>query len=466
LNRGILATLALCAAAATGAFAQSRSAHDQSAFEIYKELVEINTVTTTGDTARAADAMAARLRAAGFPAEDVQVFKPAPRKGNLVAKLRGTGARRPMILMAHIDVVEARREDWSTDPFKLVEQDGHYYGRGTGDDKFMAAAFVANMVRYKKEGYRPDRDLILILETDEETDAGYGIAWLIENQRALIDADFALNEGGGIGLDKGKPLRVGVQTSEKVYMDFRMEARDAGGHSSLPGATNAIYKLAAALSRIGEARFPMALNDTTRAWFERAAKFEEPTLAADMRAVARPNPDPEAVKRLSAIPRFNAQLRTTCVATMLEGGHAPNALPQLAKANVNCRILPGHPVADVQGELQRLSGDGITVERAYPATESQPSPLNPEIFGAIERLAGEFWPGAPVIPSMSAGATDGAFLRNAGIPTYGHSGLAGEVSENRAHGRDERILVRSFYQGVDYLYRLVKTLAGGSSPGP
>ncbi len=464
MNRTPLVSAALSLAlASVTALAQLRTAHDQLAFDIFKELVEINTVTATGDTARAADAMAARLRAAGFPADDVHVFKPAPRKGNLVAKLRGTGAKRPMILMAHIDVVEARREDWSTDPFKLVEQDGHYYGRGTGDDKFMAAAFVANLVRYKKEGYRPERDLILVLETDEETgDAnGNGIGWLIKNQRALIDAEFALNEGGGIALDKGKPLRVGVQTSEKLYMDFKLEVRDAGGPSAQPGPTNAIYKLAAALPRIGDLQFPMALNETTRAWFERAAKFEEPAIAGDMRAVARPSPDPEAVKRLSAIPRFNAQLRTTCVATMIEGGHAPNALPQLAKANVNCRILPGHPVTDVQAALQRLAGEGITVESAYTANESPPSPLNPEIFGAVEKLAGEFWPGAPVIPSMSAGGTDGAFLRNARIPTYGHSGLSGEATENRAHGRDERILVKSFYEGVEYLYRLVKAIAGG-----
>ena len=464
MNRWTLAFAALSLALASPPIlAQPRIAPDPLALEIFKELVEINTVTGTGDTARAADAMAARLLAGGFPAEDVHVFKPAERKGNLVARLRGTGAKRPMILMAHIDVVEARREDWSMDPFKLFEQDGHFYGRGTGDDKFMAAAFVANLVRYRKEGYKPDRDLILVLETDEETgDAErYGIGWLIKNQRAHLDAEFALNEGAGIALDKGKPLRVGVQTSEKVYMDFNVEARDVGGHSSQPGPGNAIYRLAAALSRIGDFHFPMALNETTRAWFERASKFEEPAIAGDMRAIAKANPDPDAVKRLSAIPRFNAQMRTTCVATMLEGGHAPNALPQMAKANVNCRILPGHAIADVKATLQRLAGEGLAIEPTYMANESPPSPLDPEIFGAVERLAGEFWPGAPVIPSMSAGATDGAFLRNIGIATYGHSGLSGEVTENRAHGRDERILVKSFHEGVEYLYRLVKALAGG-----
>ena len=454
---------AALALAASAAQAQPRTPHDQSAFEIYKELVEINTVTTTGDTARAADAMAARLIAAGIPADDVKVFKPAPNKGNVIARYRGTGARKPIILMAHIDVVEAKREDWTTDPFKLVEKDGYYYGRGTGDDKFMAAAFVANLARYRKEGYKPDRDLILILETDEETgDADrYGIGWIIKNHRALIDAEFALNEGAGVGLDKGKPLRVGVQTAEKVYMDFSLEVRDAGGHSSQPGAHNAIYTLSAGLSKVGAHQFPMALNETTRLWFQRAADFEEPKIGADMRAIIQPAPDAQAVKRLSAIPRFNAQMRTTCVATMLKGGHAPNALPQLAQANVNCRILPGHSVDEVQATLQRLAGDGVKVTRVYQANPSQPSPITPELFGAIEKLAGEYWPGAPIIPSMSAGATDGAFLRNIGIPTYGHSGLAGEVTENRAHGRDERIQVDSFYRGVEYLYRLVKMLAGG-----
>lgn len=457
-----LAGAALAIAVST-AQAQPRTPHDHSAFDIYKELVEMNTVTTTGDTARAADAMAARLIAAGLPADDVKVFKPAPNKGNLIARFRGSGARKPMILMAHIDVVEAKREDWTTDPFQLVEKGGYYYGRGTTDDKFMAAAFVANLVRYRKEGYKPDRDLILILETDEETgDAERnGIGWIVKNQRALIDAEFALNEGGGVALDKGKPLRVNVQTAEKVYMDFSLEVRDVGGHSSQPNAHNAIYALAAALSNVGAHHFPMALNETTRLWFQRAADFEEPKIGADMRAIVQPTPDPEAVKRLSAIPRFNSQMRTTCVATMLQGGHAPNALPQLAKANVNCRILPGQPVREVEETLKRLGGDKVKVSRVYSANASQPSPITPELFGAIEKLSAEYWPGAPIIPSMSAGATDGAFLRNIGIPTYGHSGLADEVTENRAHGRDERVQVDSFYKGVDYLYRLVKVLAGG-----
>jgi acetylornithine deacetylase/succinyl-diaminopimelate desuccinylase-like protein len=401
--------------------------------------------------------------AAGIPLDDVKVFKPAPKKGNVIARYRGTGARKPMILMAHIDVVDAKREDWTTDPFQLVEKDGYYYARGSSDDKFMAAAFVANLVRYRKEGYKPDRDLILILETDEETGdaARNGIGWIVKNQRALIDAEFALNEGADVALDKGKPLRVGVQTAEKMYVDFSLEVRDVGGHSSQPNAHNAIYALAAGLTNVGAYQFPMVLNETTRLWFQRAAEFEDPKIASDMRAIAQAAPDAEAVKRLSAIPRFNSQMRTTCVATMLQGGHAPNALPQLAKANVNCRILPGESDDEVEATLKRLAGDKVNVSRVYSANPSPPSPIAPEIFGAIEKLSAEYWPGAPVIPSMSAGATDGAFLRNIGIPTYGHSGLAGEVTENRLHGRDERVQVDSFYKGVDYLYRLVKLLAGG-----
>jgi len=441
-----------------------RRPDQQLAFDIFKELVEINTVTATGDTAKAAEAMGARLIAAGFDADDVHVFKPAPRKGNLVARLRGSGSRKPILLMAHIDVVEARREDWSTDPFTLVEKDGYYYGRGTGDDKFMAAAFVANLIRYKREGYKPDRDVILVLETDEEIGDGnaLGIRWLLANHRPLIDAAYALNEGAGVGLDKGRPLRVGVQTSEKVYATFQLEVRDAGGHSSLPGRSNAIYRLAEGLVKLGGFDFPMKLNETTRAYFQRAADFEEPKIGADMRAVAAAKPDPAAVARLSQYPRFNAQMRTTCTATMLEGGHAANALPQLAKATVNCRVLPGELLDDVHKTLVRVVADErIEVKLLDQPLASPPSPLDPVLMGAIEKLAGEFWPGAPVIPVMAAGATDGAFLRNAGIPTYGHSGLATEVTENRAHGRDERIPVKSFYQGQEYLYRLVKALAGG-----
>ncbi|MGZ5102153.1 MAG: M20/M25/M40 family metallo-hydrolase [Usitatibacter sp.] len=269
----VLALIVLISA--VSAQAQPRSTHQQLTFEIYKELVDINTVTATGDTAKAAEAMAARLRAAGFTAPDLQVFTPAPRKGNLVARLRGSGARKPILLLAHIDVVEAKPEDWSVDPFKLIEKDGYYYGRGSGDDKYMAAVFVANLIRYKKEGYKPDRDIIVALETDEEVldRDGVGIQWLLKNHRDLIDAEFALNEGAGVGLDHGKPLRVGVQTSEKVFMNYSLEVKDPGGHSSLPGRSNAIYRLAEGLARLGRFDFPMQLNETTRIFLERASAY-------------------------------------------------------------------------------------------------------------------------------------------------------------------------------------------------
>jgi len=430
--------------------------------EIYKELVEINTVTNSGDTAQAADAMAARLKAAGIPAADIQVFKPAPKKGNVVARLRGTGKKKPMIVMAHIDVVDAKREDWSMDPFTLTEKDGYFYGRGTGDDKFMATAFVANLIRYKQENFRPSRDIILVLETDEEIgDANkLGIRWLIEHQRQLIDAEFALNEGGGVGMKNGRPLRNGIQTAEKVYVDYRIEVTNRGGHSSVPRKDNAIYRLAAGLERLGKFEFPVKLNETTRLWFERSAAMEAPQVAADMRALAAGTADAAAIARLSADPAFNAQMRTTCVATMLQGGHAPNALPQLARANVNCRVLPGESIVELEITLAQIMADyEIKVTRSYEPTTSQPSPLKPEIMQPIEKLTAKFWPGIPVIPSMSSGATDGSFLRNAGIAVYGHSGLAGDIDDVRAHGRDERVSVKAFDDSLEYLYLLVKTLA-------
>ena len=454
--------LCLVLAAPFAAAAQALSPHQQLARDIYRELIEINTVTESGDTQKAAEAMAQRLRSAGFSANDAQVLVPAPRKGNLVARLRGTGARKPILLLAHIDVVEARREDSTHDPFKLTEEGGYFYARGSSDNKFMAAAFVTNLIRYKQEGFVPDRDIVVVLETDEETGdrQGHGITWLLKNHRGLIDAEYALNEGAGVGMRDGKAFRVGIQTSEKIYVSYRLEVRNPGGHSSVPSKDNAIYRLADGLARLGRFDFPVKLSETTRAFFERLAKLETGQLAADMAAVVAAQPDPAAVARLSARPNYNAQLRTTCVATRLDGGHAENALPQKAEATVNCRVLPGEPVDEVKNTLARVLADPqiVLTEIARP-TLSPPSPLNPEITGAIERLIPQFWPGAPLIPVMSTGATDGLFLRNAGIPVYGHSGLAGDINENRAHGKDERVLVKSFYEGNEYLYRLVKSLA-------
>ena len=432
--------------------------------DIYKELVEINTTASVGDTYAAAKAMGARLLAAGYPRADVQVLQSGPRRGNLVARLRGTGKRKPLMLLAHIDVVEAKREDWTTDPFKLIEKDGYYYGRGTSDDKYMAVAWVVNMIRWKKEGYRPDRDLILVLETDEEgaDQAGVGIRWLIKNHRDLIDAEYALNEGGGVEVKDGKPFANTIQTAEKVFQTFTVEARNPGGHSSQPRKDNAIYELADALGRLEKYDFPVQLNETTRGFFDKMAALEPGQLGQDMKAITAARPDPAAIARLTAQPPYNAQLRTTCVATRLEGGHAENALPQLARATVNCRILPGQPVEDIQKQLEKVFADPkLVVTPVTHSVGSEPSALNQELVSAIEKLTEKYWPGIPAVPSMSAGATDGRFLRNAGIPTYGHSGLAADIFDVRAHGKDERVEIKAMFEGEQYLYELVKLLSGG-----
>jgi acetylornithine deacetylase/succinyl-diaminopimelate desuccinylase-like protein len=458
--------LALAVLAARGAGAEGLTPEQQLAHDIYKELVEIDTTTATGDTARAAEAMAARLKAAGFAEADVHAFSPAPRKGDLVARLHGSGARKPILLMAHLDVVPASRDDWSVDPFKLTEKDGYFYARGSADDKYMAASFIANLIRYRNEGYKPDRDIIVALETDEEISDrdGLGIQWLIKNHRDLIDAEFALNEGGGVGLKDGKPIRVSVQTSEKVWLDYQLDVKNKGGHAAVPMKDNAIYHLAEGLVRLSKFSFPPHLNETTRAFFERSAQLESGQTAADMRAIAADKPDQQAMSRLSANPVYNALLRTTCVATMLEAGNAVNALPQLASAKVNCRMLPGESAEELKATLQRvLADDQITVTQIGTATLSPPSVLNEEIGGSIEKLSREYWPGAILLPVMSAGATDGSFLRDAGIPTYGHSGMAIEIGDSGIHGKDERVPIKSFYQGNEYLYRLVKMLAGGGT---
>jgi acetylornithine deacetylase/succinyl-diaminopimelate desuccinylase-like protein len=448
--------------ATVGAHGAPLSADRQLARDIYQELVEINTVTATGDTAMAADAVASRLRAAGFPEADVQVFKPAPRKGNLVARLHGTGKRKPILLLAHLDVVEARREDWSVDPFKLTEKDGYFYGRGSFDDKSMASIFVANLIRYRQEGFRPDRDIIVALETDEEIlDANrLGMQWLLKNHRDLIDAEFALNEAGPAYSKEGRPYINRVQIAEKISVSYQLETRNAGGHSSLPSKDNAIYHLAQGLSRLGNFDFPIDLSETTRGFFEKMAALEPGQLAADMKAVVTPNPDPEAVARLSAKPVYNAQLRTTCVATMLEAGHAYNALPQVARATVNCRVLAGESVDEVEKTLQRvLADDQIKVTQLGTYNLSPPSPLDATIREAMEKVSGEFWPTIPLVPIMNPSATDAAYLRSAGIPTYGHSGLLVDMFDNRLHGKDERIGVESYFGGLEYLYRLVKMLS-------
>jgi acetylornithine deacetylase/succinyl-diaminopimelate desuccinylase-like protein len=427
--------------------------------DIFKELIEINTTNPTGNTTKAAEAMAARLRAAGFIDKDIFVGGPNEKSGNLVARLKGSGKRKPLLLLAHIDVVEALREDWTTDPFKFEEIDGYYYARGSRDDKAMAAIFIANMIRMKREKFMPDRDIIVALTDDEEGGDFNGVAWLLENHKDLVDAQYALNEGGGGQEIDGRKVLNAVQLSEKVYQSFQLEVKNRGGHSSQPRKDNAIYQLTHALNNLSKFDFPVDLNDGTRAYFERTSNIESGQLAADMKAVVQPNPDIEAVKRLSQHAGYNAMLRTTCVATMISGGHADNALPQTATATVNCRILPGEDPAIIKATLVRVFNDSsISVTEKNPAKISPPSPIDPEVFGPIEKLTKEMW-NVPVVPTMSTGATDGLYFRKAGIPTYGVSGLFADIKDNRAHGRDERISVKSFYDGQQFLYQLVKNLS-------
>ena len=435
--------------------------------EIYKELVEINTTDSAGSCTVAAEAMAARLKAGRLPAQDVQIIVPpgAPRKGNLVARYRGTGAKRPIMLLGHLDVVEAKREDWQRDPFKLVEENGYFYARGAADDKAMVAAFIANLIRYRQEGYRPERDLVLVATCDEEIVPSdfSGIVYLLKNHRNVVDAEFALNEGGTGLLDKnGKYLRMSIQAGEKVFQTYQLEVTNPGGHSSLPVKDNAITHLAGGLARLGAHDFPFRLSATTRAYFERMSRIETGQTAADMKAILREPPDPEAIARLSATPGNNSTFRTTCVATMLDAGHATNALPQRARATVNCRILPGESVAGVRETLARvLANDKIRITPTHEPTLSPPPPLSREILGPVETVSGEMWPGVPVVPALLAGATDGRFTINAGIPTYGVTGMFRDPDGGGVHGLNERIRVRSLYEGHEFLFRLVKLYAGG-----
>src|SRR3989442_237603 len=443
------------------------TANDQRAGDIFEQLININTTGSSGSTTVASNAMAKRLLDAGFPAADVQVIGPADSKNhNLVARLRGTGSQKPILLLAHIDVVEAKREDWSLDPFTFVERDGFFYGRGTMDVKDGAAILVATLVRLKQEGYRPNGDLILALTTGEEGGSDYnGVQWLLANHRDLIDAAYVINmDAGDPVILNGKRLMRSVQASEKVYVTFKLEVHNPGGHSSLPTRDNAIYRLAAALDRLSAYEFPAQLNEITRASFPRWSQLQLGTLATDMAAVARPMPDTPAIRRLSdASPLYNAQLRTTCVATELAGGHAQNALPQGASGRVNCRMLPGTPSEEVQRTLSRVVADtAVTVRVVTAATPSPPSPLKPEIMAPVERVTRHLW-NIPVVPVMETGATDGLYLRNAGIPVYGVSGVVVDINDIRAHGRDERIGVQDYYDGAEYIYQLVKAVTGAAA---
>lgn len=428
--------------------------------DLLRELVEINTTESSGSTAQAAHAMAARLRAAGFPEGDVVVVEHAPRKGNLIARLRGRDpARKPILLLSHIDVVEANPEDWTLPPFSFIEGDGTFYGRGVADDKDESAIHLALILRMREEGFVPDRDIVVALTADEEGGPANGVDWLLTNRPDLLEAEYALNEGGGGRVRDGRKVSNDVQASEKKFQNFILEATNPGGHSSVPVRDNAITHLAEALVRIGNHDFPVRLNEVTRAYFARSAEIVGGEMGAAMRALVANPSDEAAAAVLSRDPRYNSQLRTTCVATLLEGGHASNALPQRARATVNCRILPDESPAEVRRVLEGLVGSAkVTVTPVGEARNSPPSPLTPELMAAIERITGQMWPGVPVIPTMSTGATDGLYLRNRGIPVYGVSGLF--YGEPNAHGMNERIPAQAFYEGLEFMYRLVKSLTG------
>jgi acetylornithine deacetylase/succinyl-diaminopimelate desuccinylase-like protein len=434
---------------------------------IYKELVEINTTLSVGSCTDAAQAMKAHLATAGYSEAQAQVIVPPnwPKQGNLIALLPGSDAKlKPVLLLAHIDVVEANRADWKRDPFTLVEEDGFFYARGSSDDKAMAAVFVDMLVRLKQENYRPKRGIKLALTCGEETPNVFnGVSYLVENHRELIDAAFALNEGGGGRYDEqsGAYRYVSVLAAEKVYQDFTLSTANKGGHSARPTPDNAINQLAHALDRIEAHQFPVEFNDTSRAYFEKFGAIEGGAKGADM--VAASKGDTAAIERLKKDPSMNAILRTNCVVTQIQGGHAPNALPQRATANVNCRILPGHNQEEIrQALIAAVKDPGVSVEfQARPETPGAPPPLSREIMGPIEALSRDMFPGVAVIPSMSAGATDGRFLTPAGIPTYGVSGMFSDGATTNAHGLNERMRAQSLMEGREFLYRLTKAYARG-----
>jgi acetylornithine deacetylase/succinyl-diaminopimelate desuccinylase-like protein len=451
--------------------------HQRLAREIYSELISINTTDSVGAVTPAAEAMAKRFRAAGFPDADIKILIPPgkPTKGNLVVRYRGRGgpgAAKPILLLAHLDVVAALRSDWPRDPFTLHEENGYFLGRGTADDKAMASMFVANLLRYKQEGFRPTRDIILALTSDEEGGDANGAAWLVKEHRDLIDAAYALNEGGGgtlsgSGMDV-KPLFNSVQAAEKVYQDFTLTATNPGGHSSVPRPDNAIYELADALGRVARFPFPVALNPTTRAFFEQTAKVEKPDVAAAMRAIVANPADAASAALLSRDARYASMLRTTCVATRLSGGHAYNALPQKATANVNCRMVPTSSSAEVRATLARVVADtGIKITNTQATEPDFPTstlPVDPALLAATTELTRTMFGDIPVVPTMSTGATDSHFLRAVGIPSYGVSGIFSTPGETNAHGRDEKLRVKSYYDGLEFLDQLVRRLAGGVQP--
>jgi acetylornithine deacetylase/succinyl-diaminopimelate desuccinylase-like protein len=460
--RAFLLSLLMTVAGMSATAAQTP---DRLAFRaIYEELVEIDSSPTTGSCTRAAEAMLTHLRAAGYSEQDARVIVPdgAPEDGNVVAVLRGTSRQRAMLLLAHIDVVDARREDWERDPFTLVEENGYFYARGASDDKAMAAVWVDLMVRLRREGLRPRRTIKMALTCGEETSNRVnGVDYLLRNHRQWVAADFAINEGaGGVLSAEGRPIALNMQAGEKIHQVFTLTVTNPGGHSSRPVPENAIYRLSAAMGRLAAFQFPIQITPVTRANFEAMAPIIGGEMGAAMAAIARNPNDTAARATLASDPTYNAVMRTTCVATQLDGGHAPNALPQRAVATLSCRVMQGATPEQVQAELQRVLADPqVAVEIVRRREGSQAPRLTREIMAPVERAAARLWPGVPIVPMMTAGATDGRFLNTAGIPTYGMSGMFSAPGETNAHGLNEKIRVQSLYEGRDFLEAIVRDYA-------
>ena len=477
----VWATLFFCLSLSVCVFVQAQTVAQPDettrrlAHDIFKQLIEINTTDSVGSVTAAAEVMAQRFRDAGFPESDIRVVGPSSndRKNNVVVRLHGSGKHKPVLLIGHLDVVEARRADWTTDPFKLVEQEGYFYGRGTSDMKDGDAIMSATLIRMKKEGYVPSRDIILAMTADEEGGTSTGVDWLLKNHRELIDAEFVLNhDGGGVLADHGKPMMMEVNATEKLYSDFVLTATNPGGHSSLPRPDNAIYELAAALTRIANYQFPFELNNVTRAYYEGQSKIATGQRASDLAAILKTPPDLEAVARLSKDPIDNSTMHTTCVPTRLSGGHANNALPQSAQSNVNCRIEPGHSIEEIRLALEKVVADPKIADRKIKVQYREitgeildhgsdrhsfvPPPPRKDVFDALQQVVAQMWPGVPVLPSMATGASDGVYTNAAGMPTYIVSGEQYDRDDIRAHGRDERMAVQSFYRGVDFYYAFLK----------
>jgi acetylornithine deacetylase/succinyl-diaminopimelate desuccinylase-like protein len=476
LVAGIAAICLTPAALAQTPLFKASDADRAEARDLLKELIEINTTDTPlGNVTTATAAMQKLFLDAGFPAEDVHLLGPNERKQNLVVRFRaaGTPTEKPVLFLCHMDVVQALRADWSTDPFEFVEKDGYYYGRGTQDMKDSDAALVWTFLRLHREGWKPKRDLILALTADEEGGKFNGANWLAQQHRELVDAAFVINpDAGGIELDHGHAVVADVEATEKVYSDFQITATNRGGHSSLPRPDNAIYELTTALNKLQAYTFPFELNEVTRTYFKSLAGQETGQNAADFKAILATRPDLAAAARLSAAePSFNSNFRTTCVATRLSAGHANNALPQIAQANVNCRIFPGHSPEEIRQQLIGIFGDdkltvkyvsdgGVVSETAPERKAMSPPPPNPEVFEPLTSLTQQIWPGLPVTPEMENGASDSIYFALVGIPCYGFSAIALERDDVRAHGKDERLPIDSYWKSLDFFYSFAKAVGG------